>query len=686
MGGRCLTFCILFVKLHWNLGQKLLGLSTLGVAGTVLVAVVGYVGLHNARGGMDTLVTSTVAQRLQMDADMMHDAIHGDVLEAVLGQLRGDRARIAGAQTSLTEHADRMRTNIAELRSVTTGTSRALVDSLTAPIEGYLGAATVVIDAALASDSAAVTTGNDTFMTSFGVLETELERFGDVIAADAVATKTRAELLFVTLTWVLLVASAVTAALVFGVGRKVGLRIQRTTVSIVEAVVHLQREVVDPLGQAMRELAAGDVHSDVTAQAVPIAVSGHDELSTLARAVNAISARTLETLDAHRQAMTTLRGLLGETQHAVDAARAGRLSEQADADSYPNAYGDLLRGFNEAQRVAREPVDAALTVLEAVAARDLTKQVDGVFAGDHARLATAVNTAVANIATALHEVEVAAEQIAGAASQVASGGQMMADGASSQAASVEEITAAMQEQSSLTAHTASSVQEARGLALAVRERVKAGTQSMQSLDDSIGRMSASAHRTAQIVKAINEIAFQTNLLALNAAVEAARAGDAGRGFAVVADEVRQLALRAANAATETTTLIEETVQTTRVSADLTRQVRDQLGTVDVDVDRVTSLVQDIAVDCDAQRDQIRDVSEAIAQVSEHTQRGASNAEESASASEELTAQARTMRDLVAQFDIDIVREDDDHVAPRRPGDRRPTTARARRARDVVGAF
>jgi methyl-accepting chemotaxis protein len=140
-------------------------------------------------------------------------------------------------------------------------------------------------------------------------------------------------------------------------------------------------------------------------------------------------------------------------------------------------------------------------------------------------------------------------------------------------------------------------------------------------------------------------------LALNAAVEAARAGDAGRGFAVVADEVRQLAIRAAAAAAETSTLIEETVSTSRTSTDISRQVRDQLGTVDEDVERVTILVQAIATDCESQRDQIREVGGAVEEVSNLTQRVAANAEESASASEELNAQATTMQELVQRFKV-----------------------------------
>jgi len=259
---------------------------------------------------------------------------------------------------------------------------------------------------------------------------------------------------------------------------------------------------------------------------------------------------------------------------------------------------------------------------------------------------------VANVAEALHEVDLAAGQIASAAEQVSDGSQGLAEGSSQQAAAVEQITAAVQEQAAVTVRTVQTVETTRDLSEAMRTRIRSGTQAMEELGQAMRRMSASAEQSAKIVKTIDEIAFQTNLLALNAAVEAARAGDAGRGFAVVADEVRQLAIRAAAAARETSGLIDQTVATTHESTTITESVRVQLGTVDADVDRVTTLVQQVSADCDTQRVQLDDVRRSVEHVSQQTQGVAANAEESASAAEELTAQAATMRELVSRFVIE----------------------------------
>jgi methyl-accepting chemotaxis protein len=203
-------------------------------------------------------------------------------------------------------------------------------------------------------------------------------------------------------------------------------------------------------------------------------------------------------------------------------------------------------------------------------------------------------------------------------------------GASTQAATVEEITAAMQEQSALTIRAADRIREASTLMNAVRTQVGQGNASMQSLGEVMTRMTPSAQRTASIVTSIDEIAFQTNLLALNAAVEAAHAGDAGRGVAVVATEVRTLSIRAAEAARETSVLIGETLSSTGTSAEISRSVQAQLGAVGTGIDRVTSLVSEVAVDCDQQRHRIRDVESAVDGVNALTRRLAANAEESAS--------------------------------------------------------
>ncbi|BAH38996.1 MAG TPA: methyl-accepting chemotaxis protein [Gemmatimonas aurantiaca] len=463
---------------------------------------------------------------------------------------------------------------------------------------------------------------------------------GLAIAADAQVTRS----LWLALATLLvgICAASILASLVIG-------RVSNSLAQVRDRLTSLQQHCMAGLESATSALAVGNLDEQVVARTTPVEISGGDEIAAVASELNATIARAQAGIQSYSRAVVTIRAMLAETGRVVGRARLGDTAARAESDRFAGAFAQLLTDFNQAQDAAREPVVAALAVLERVAERDLSVRVKGEFPGDHARLASAINIAVVNVSDALCKVEVAAEQIASASYQVNGGGQEMAYTMANQAESIEGITRAMQEQTAATARTTETLGQTRELSVEMRGRLHEGTKSMRELSEAMARMRGSAERTAQIVKTIDEISFQTNLLALNAAVEAARAGDAGRGFAVVAGEVRQLAIRAASAARETATLIEETVTTTRESTMISDHVRSQLDVIDADADRVATLVQEVADDCRIQRDQIAQVNEAVARVSEQTQTAAASAEESATAADELDAQAATMRDLVRCF-------------------------------------
>ena len=162
-------------------------------------------------------------------------------------------------------------------------------------------------------------------------------------------------------------------------------------------------------------------------------------------------------------------------------------------------------------------------------------------------------------------------------------------------------------------------------------------------------MSTASEETAKIIKTIDEIAFQTNLLALNAAVEAARAGEAGAGFAVVADEVRNLAMRAAEAAKNTASLIEGTVDKVRDGSDLVTKTAEAFSHVTGSTGKVKELVAEIAAASSEQAQGVEQINKAVTEMDKVTQQTAANAEESASAAEELTAQSQQMRGVVGEL-------------------------------------
>jgi methyl-accepting chemotaxis protein len=239
-----------------------------------------------------------------------------------------------------------------------------------------------------------------------------------------------------------------------------------------------------------------------------------------------------------------------------------------------------------------------------------------------------------------------AEQVASASNQVSSASQSLAERTSEQAAGIEETSSSIEEMSSMTKQNASNANQANLLITDTGKVVDEANHAMKDLIQSMNEISSASEETGKIIKTIDEIAFQTNLLALNAAVEAARAGEAGAGFAVVADEVRNLALRAADAARNTGNLIEDTIKKIRNGSDITARTNEAFNKVATGSKKVGDLVGEIAAASQEQAQGIEQINKAIGAMDKMVQKNAASAEESASASEEMNAQAEMMKTFV----------------------------------------
>jgi methyl-accepting chemotaxis protein len=242
-----------------------------------------------------------------------------------------------------------------------------------------------------------------------------------------------------------------------------------------------------------------------------------------------------------------------------------------------------------------------------------------------------------------------ADQVAAASGQLASSSQQMSEGASEQASSLEEVSSSLEEMSSMTKNNADNAREANSVAQDASDASKMSATALNKMSDAIGKIQQSSDETAKIIKTIDEIAMQTNLLALNAAVEAARAGEAGRGFAVVAEEVRNLAQRSAEAAKNTAELIEGARKNAELGVNASKEVFSTNELIRQGVDKVSQLIAEVSVASQEQSQGIEQVNSAVFQMDTVTQRNAANAEESASASEELSSQAQQLNTLVDEL-------------------------------------
>jgi methyl-accepting chemotaxis protein len=380
----------------------------------------------------------------------------------------------------------------------------------------------------------------------------------------------------------------------------------------------------------------------------------------------------------------------------TNAVIDGNLQTRADASKFQGAWAELVGGMNAILDEINKPLGEVMVVMEAISNGNLQERITGVYKGDidvlkqtvnttadmldavvseitekieqlshgnldidHARsfqgdlitISNAINVIIDSLNDVMGDINVASEQVASGSGQVSAGSQSLAQGSTEQASSVQELTASIAEIADQTKNNAVDANKARELADTVKDHAAKGNAQMSQMQNSMVAINQSSEDISKIIKVIDDIAFQTNILALNAAVEAARAGQHGKGFAVVAEEVRSLAARSADAAKETTALIEGSIDKVQEGTKIADDTAAALDDIVAGIEKVTTLIGNIAVASNEQASGIAQIDTGVEQVAQVVQQNSATAEESAAASEELSGQAELLKQLVETFKL-----------------------------------
>jgi methyl-accepting chemotaxis protein len=313
--------------------------------------------------------------------------------------------------------------------------------------------------------------------------------------------------------------------------------------------------------------------------------------------------------------------------------------------------GQLSRALGNTVESLKTYIGEISVILSAIGNGDLTVKSEVEYKGDFIEIKEALDNIQSSLQSTLLSINQAAQQVNSGASQVAGGSQALSQGATEQASSIQELSAVITEIAERIKKNAENANKASAIANETAGGVVKSNEQMKQMLVAMEDINKASAKISKIIKTIDDIAFQTNILALNAAVEAARAGAAGKGFAVVADEVRNLAGKSAEAANQTTELIESSLLAVKNGTKIANNTADSLNEVVAKTQTVMQLMDEISNESNEQASAVNQVTAGVDQIAAVVQTNSATAEQSAAASEELSSQSAMLNELVSRFKI-----------------------------------